>query len=183
MKSTKTFINKLVTGLLYGKKQKINKTPKMEENSTEFKEDLKKYLGHIETKSFKMDYQHIMKYLYTIDKITTKENIDSKQKEKESREKEIFEKIEKEEKKTNSNFFNEYSLKILEETNSKELINIACKSYVGDTDIPHDPARSFLILNLAKIQSETQEDKKEIQFYLDYFRKNSSSKKFTFIKY
>ena len=176
MKSTKTFINKLVTSLLYGKKEKIKKIPKMKENTSEFKEELKKYFGQIETKSLKMDYLQMMKYLYTVDTITAKANPNTKQKEKENREKEIMEKIEKEEKKTKSNFFNEFSLKILEETETKELINIACKSYVGDTDIPHDPARSFLILNLAKTQSETSDEKKEIQFYLDYFRKNSSSK-------
>lgn len=148
----------------------------MKENDSKFKEELRTYLGQLETKSLKMDYQQMMNYLYTVDKISIGGNINTKESEKDKQDKEITDKIDKEEKLFKSNFFNKFSLKILEETDTKELINIACKSYVGDTDIPHDPARSFLILNLAKTQSETLEQTKEIQFYLDYFRKNSSSR-------
>jgi hypothetical protein len=175
MKSTKKYINKIVSSIMFGKKEGKKVFPKMKENSTDFKEELKKFLGVMETKSSNMDYQQIMKFLYTVDSIKPRLSPDTQDKSAKIQD-ELASKIEKEEKSTKSNFFNEFSLKILKETNNKELINIACKSFVGDVDIPHNPARSFLILELAKSQCEKTQDKREILFYLDYFRKEKSSK-------
>ena len=66
MKSTKTFLNKFVSSVLYGKNPKIkNSFTKMKENDSKFKEDLRTYLGQLETKSLKMDYQQMMNYKET----------------------------------------------------------------------------------------------------------------------
>jgi hypothetical protein len=167
MKSTKKLINTVFSSIVFGKRDANKNIYKMKENSTEIKEELKKYLGVIETKSMNLDYQQIMKFLYTVDSINPRVS---------GQDKSVKFLKGVDEQTTKSNFFNEFSLKILEQTNTKELINIACKSFVGDVDIPHNPARSFLILELAKSQSETIEEKREIQFYLDYFRKERSGK-------
>jgi TPR repeat protein len=177
MKTIKTFFNKLVSRVLtrgWKNNPSTDSSPhKMNENKSEFKEELRKYLGHIETKSLNKDYHLAMNLLYKRDEIVHKEG--DPETEKEKAEKEVNKKLEVETQRIKSNFFNEYSLKILENTNSKHLVNIACKSFVGDTDIPRDPQRSFIILQMAKAQSESKEDIKDVQFYMDYFRKNAST--------
>jgi hypothetical protein len=152
-----------------------------ERDKVKFREDLKMFLGNIETKSLNQDYQQIMKFIYTHDKIqhkfehgtskTTTEDIENKKKVTED---EMLKKLEKEREVLVSNFFNKYSLKILENTSNKNLVDLACKSYVGDTDIPKDIQRSLLILKLALTKCSSDNEYTETKFYLDYFGKNSA---------
>jgi TPR repeat protein len=132
-------------------------------------------LGKIETKSSNQDYQSAMSILYRNDKI---EHIQKeKQDQKKTTEKDLLENLEKENLKYNSNFFNKFSMKILENSSSQILVNIACKSFVGDTDVPHDKERSFLLLRLAKLSCKNEQELKETEFYLDYFRKTGATNK------
>jgi hypothetical protein len=85
---------------------------------------------------------------------------------------------EKEIEKINSPFFNDYSLQILFNTENDKLIDIACKSFVGSTDVPQDSERSFAILGLASDKAQSKDEKREINFYLDYFINTASSKLF-----
>lgn len=161
----------------YNQKQSGNFNTSHQYEKTDFKEELKKYLSHMETKSMSQDYQGIMKFLYSQDRIVHKsaETTRKNKNEKTEAENKVLENLEKESDRCKSSFFNNYSLKLLENTNANHLVSIACKSYVGDTDVPQDTERSFIILQMAKSLCKNSEEMKETQFFLDYFRKNSAT--------
>jgi len=122
---------KLFNSLFFRKKFKTSKKIDTQYDQTKFREIAKTVLGHTETKSINMDYHSSLNLLYSFNKIdlSYKEN----QINKATKEKEVFEAAEKESEKIISNFFNEYSLKILENSNKENLLDLACKSFVGNT--------------------------------------------------
>ena len=181
---TKQLLKNLIPSILKRKKDpqdSSNFKYSSEKDKVKFREDLRMFLGNVETKSLSQDYQNIMKFIYTHDSIQHKfehgaptAKSDEEKADKKVTEEEMLRKLDKEREVIVSNFFNDYSLKILENTSNKHLVDLACKSYVGDTDIPKDIQRSLLILKLALAKSGNEEEHTETKFYLDYFRKNSA---------
>jgi hypothetical protein len=113
-------------------KKSKKKLPKIEINMTQFKEDLHDKLAKLETKSFIYDYQTAISQLYLLDSINFKKAIEENANKKDQ-DSDIYEKAKIEELKINSTFFNDFSLKILENTDNSDLIDTACKSFVGST--------------------------------------------------
>jgi hypothetical protein len=158
----------------------------------EFKQQLANYLSKLETTSKNYDYQEAMNYFYMNNKIklvsseeellnaegknNNKDDAKAKQieKDKEREMKAAYEKLEKENE-IRSNLFNDFSLKILKNTDNTHLISLANKSFVGDTDIPKDYERSMIILKLAKTKTKSEDEIKNINFYIDYFTNISKS--------
>lgn len=127
-------ISKFLSSIFLRKKMKAMKHIEVDYDKTKFREIAKTVLGHTETKSANTDYQSSIRILYSNLKINlaTKSENDSQTKQKEA---EVLEKAEKENEKIFSNFFNDYSLKILENSNKENLIDLACKSFVGNTGV------------------------------------------------
>ena len=121
-------LNKIFT---FFKNPKI-KQPKIEINMNKFKLELHNNLAKLETKTLVYDYQTAISQLYGLDSINFKEAIKAKNENKEEIYK-IDDKAKEEELKINSSFFNDFSLKILESSDNNNLIDIACKSFVGST--------------------------------------------------
>jgi hypothetical protein len=115
-------------------KKSKKKLPKIEINMTQFKEDLHDKLAKVETKSFIYDYQSAISQLYMMDTINFKKAMEDNENKKDESQ-EILEKAKIEELKINSTFFNDFSLKILQNTDNSNLIDTACKSFVGSTGI------------------------------------------------
>jgi hypothetical protein len=110
----------------------IPKPKEVEININKFKEDLHEKLSKIETKTFLYDYQQSIGQIYSMEKI----DFQKAQKEKEEnldKINEIMAKAKEAEEKINSSFFNDFSLKILNNTSNKDLIDLACMSFVGNT--------------------------------------------------
>jgi hypothetical protein len=116
-------------------KKSKKKLPKIEINMTQFKEDLHDKLGKLETKSFIYDYQTAISQLYMLDTINFKKALEENANNKNDKMNEIYDKAKLEEAKINSTFFNDFSLKILKNTDNSNLIDTACKSFVGSTGI------------------------------------------------
>ena len=147
-----------------------------------FDEQLKIYLSQNETKNVTNDIQKTVSSLYSAEIINMKEMIekmnDKKGNEEMERFREIMEKSKEEEMKINSNFFNNYSLKILNNSkiiiylaNNSDLLDLALKSFAGSIDIPKDIDRSFVILELAKTKINSLTEKEDLDFYTAYFYK------------
>ena len=113
-------------------KKPKKKLPKIEINMTQFKEDLHDKLAKVETKSYIYDYQAAISQLYMLDTINFKKAIEENASKKDEMN-DIYEKAKVEELKINSTFFNDFSLKILQNTDNANLIDTACKSFVGST--------------------------------------------------
>ncbi len=113
-------------------KKSKKKLPKIEINMTKFKEELHEKLAKVETKSYIYDYQSAISQLYMLDTINFKKAAEE-HKDKKDEMQDIYEKAKIEELKINSTFFNDYSLKILANTDNSSLIDTACKSFVGST--------------------------------------------------
>lgn len=126
-------LKKIFNSLFFRKKFKQSKSIDTQYDKTKFREIAKTVLGHTETKSINMDYQSSLNLLYSYNKIdlSNKES----QGNKAAKEKEVFEAAEKESEKIISNFFNVYSLRILENSNKENLLDLACKSFVGNTGV------------------------------------------------
>ena len=101
----------------------FSRSPKAKENpifyeKTQFDNQLKRYLSQNETKNITYDIQKTINSLYSAEVINMKEMVEKMKDEKGNEEmqkmREIMEKSKEEEHKINSNFFNKYSLKILE---------------------------------------------------------------------
>ena len=88
--------------------------------NTQFESQLKNYLSQNETKNITYDIQKTINSLYTADMINMNEMMEKRKDEKGNQEiqkmREVMEKSKEEELKINSNFFNKYSLKILEKS-------------------------------------------------------------------
>lgn len=126
-------IKKLISSFLFKKKYKPNKTIDTSYDKTRFREISKTVLGHTETKSINFDYQSSLRLLYNNNKIDFLNSTNDRS--KAAKEKEILEMAEKENERINSNFFNPFSLKILENSNKENLLDLACKSFVGNTGV------------------------------------------------
>jgi hypothetical protein len=98
-----------------------------------FKDDLHEHLSKVETKTFIYDYQQAIGQLYTMDKIDFKSAFEEKNKEEADKVRDMQEKAKQSEMKINSSFFNDYSLEILNSTSNNDLVDLACKSFVGST--------------------------------------------------
>jgi len=129
-------LTKLLSSVFFRKKFKPTKQIDTSYDKSKFREIAKTILGHTETKSINFDYQSSLKLLYSYNKIdlSNKQNEDKKET-KAAKEKEILEMAEKESEKIFSNFFNDFSLKILENSNKENLLDLACKSFVGNTGV------------------------------------------------
>lgn len=131
------------------------------------------YLSKFETQTKNYDYQEAMNYLYTRDVLMIKKTEEEEQVSKEEKqlteeEKEkIIQKLDKEQQ-IKSNLFNPFSMKIFQHTDNQHLINIANKSFVGDTDIPKDFDRSMVLLEIAKSKAMDRTESKDINFYIYY---------------
>jgi hypothetical protein len=159
MKQTKSSLLKLFNKILFGQKliKKNNQNQiKANYDKTKFREAAKLILGHNETKSMNTDYQNSMSLLYSGMKLDLKNRQNQKKeiKEKENENKinndkkleELNELAEKEGEKINSSFFNEFSLKILENCSKENLLDLACKSFVGNTGIYINIFMNFFII-------------------------------------
>lgn len=127
MKSFRKFINSIVFKKSYKSNMKIDTSY----DKTKFREIAKTILGHTETQSINSDYQSSLNLIYNYNKIdlSYEKNADAK------KEKNVLEMAEKESEKISSNFFNDFSLKILENSNKDNLLDLACKSFVGNTGV------------------------------------------------
>jgi hypothetical protein len=124
-------MKKLFEVLFKPKKGKV-KGDALKVNLNKFKEDLHERLSKIETKTFLYDYQQTIGQLYMMDKIDYEKAL----KERESNMDKLTETMEKAreaEMLINSSFFNNYSLEILNNTDNKDLVDLACMSFVGNT--------------------------------------------------
>jgi hypothetical protein len=122
----KKYFNKLISNIFFKNKDNNKKSELIiTETTSKLKEQIKNYLGHIETKSSIYDYQNTLNYIYS-KKIPTKIS-----EEKDIIENEVKKEVKETEEKIISNFFNKYSLKIIQNSNSDTLIDLACKSFVG----------------------------------------------------
>lgn len=126
-------IKKIISSFLFKKKLKANKAIDTNYDKTRFREISKTILGHTETKSINFDYQSSLKLLYDNNKINFSERVNDQS--KAAKEKDVLEMAEKENERINSNFFNEFSLKILENSSKESLLDLACKSFVGNTGV------------------------------------------------
>lgn len=163
------------------KPSNLKETPINPQRSA-FDEQLKIYLSQNETKNVTNDIQKTVSSLYSAEIINMKEMIekmnDKKGNEEMERFREIMEKSKEEEMKINSNFFNNYSLKILNNSkiiiylaSNSDLLDLALKSFAGSIDIPKDIDRSFVILELAKTKINSLTEKEDLDFYTAYFYK------------
>jgi hypothetical protein len=121
----KKYFNKFVSNIFFKKKNNKKSDLIIKENTSKLTEQIKNYLGHIETKSTIYDYQNTLNYIYS------KKSPTIISKEKEKIENEVKKEVKETEEKIISNFFNKYSLKIIQNSNSDTLIDLACKSFVG----------------------------------------------------
>ena len=126
-------IRKTISSILFKKKYKPNKAIDTSYDKTRFREISKTVLGHTETKSINFDYQSSLRLLYNNNKIDFMNSTNDQS--KAAKEKEILEMAEKENERINSNFFNSFSLKILENSSKESLLDLACKSFVGNTGV------------------------------------------------
>ena len=129
----KNIFSKFLTSIFFKKKIKSIKSIDTDYNKTKFREVAKTILGHTETKSINADYQSSIKLLYSYNQIDYSNQQTSE--EKPNKEKEVLDLAEKENEKIFSNFFNKYSLKILENSDKEKLLDLACKSFVGNTGV------------------------------------------------
>jgi hypothetical protein len=133
---TKSFFNKFISNLFFSNSKRSKESKNLigvdftKNENSRFKEELKKYLGHLETKSALYDYQRTISHLYSAKEINFQQAIPKVEK---IQEKDVIEKAEQEQEKIKSSFFNDYSIKLLEGMSSKNLLDLACKSYVGST--------------------------------------------------
>jgi hypothetical protein len=122
-------MNKLKTVLQSAKNlfipPNLNENPIHQQRSV-FEEQLKSYLTQNETKNITNDIQKTVNSLYNAEVINMKEMIekmsDPKSNEDIERLKAVMEKSREEELKINSNFFNDFSLKILKNSKFIDLI-------------------------------------------------------------
>lgn len=127
---------KILSSILFRNKYKPTKAIDTSYDKSKFREIAKTILGHTETKSINFDYQSSLKLIYSYNKIDlSNKQIDEKKETQAAKEKEILEMAEKESEKIYSNFFNDFSLKILENSNKENLLDLACKSFVGNTGV------------------------------------------------
>jgi len=124
---------KIIGSLIFKKKYNFDKSIDTSYDKTKFREIAKTILGHTETKSINSDYQLSLRLLYNNNQINFSEKLNENS--KAAKEKEVLELAEKENEKINSNFFNDFSLKILENSNKNNLLDLACKSFVGNTGV------------------------------------------------
>ncbi len=134
----KKYFTKIFTTFFFGKKFKPTKQIDTRYDKSKFREAAKTILGHTETKSINLDYQSSLRLIYSYNKldlsISNKQNEDKKTIQA-AKEKEVLDMAEKESEKIFSNFFNDYSLKILENSTKEKLLDLACKSFVGNTGV------------------------------------------------
>jgi len=126
-------IKKILSSIIFKKKYLSNKSIDTSYDKTKFREIAKTILGHTETKSINLDYQSSLRLIYNYNKIDLSNKSDENS--KAVKENEVLETAEKENEKINSNFFNDFSLKILENSNKDNLLDLACKSFVGNTGV------------------------------------------------
>jgi hypothetical protein len=126
-------IKKILSSIIFKKKYISNKSIDTSYDKTKFREIAKTILGHTETKSIILDYQSSLRLIYNYNKIDLSNKSDENS--KAVKENEVLETAEKENEKINSNFFNDFSLKILENSNKDNLLDLACKSFVGNTGV------------------------------------------------
>ena len=126
-------IKKILSSIIFKKKYISNKSIDTSYDKTKFREIAKTILGHTETKSINLDYQSSLRLIYNYNKIDLSNKSDENS--KAVKENEVLETAEKENEKINSNFFNDFSLKILENSNKDNLLDLACKSFVGNTGV------------------------------------------------
>lgn len=155
----KNFFNNFISAVFFKNKIKNKGIIDVDSQATRQKQ-IRQILSHSETKTHQYDYQMTIGRLYSTDEIVFKEQGQAKT---------IVQKAEKEIEKVRSNFINDFSLKILDNTPIDKLVDVACKSFVGSTDLPSDPLKSMDILQLAYIKSKELKDKNEIEFFRDYF--------------
>ena len=127
----KTNIYKYLSSLFFKNKIKSYKSIDVNYDKKKFREVAKTILGHTETKSITFDYQSSIRLLYSFNIIDFSNK--NKNNSEENKTEIKTEKDEKENEKIDSNFFNDYSIKILENSTKENLLDLACKSFVGDT--------------------------------------------------
>lgn len=129
------YFNKLYTFVFQSRTRK--KLPKVEVNITKFKEEMQGVLSKMETKTMMYDYQQTINQLYNMEKIDFVHSEKQREEVEEQMKKEevLMQKAKEEDLKINSNFFNDYSLEILKNTDVQKLIDLSCKSFVGSTGI------------------------------------------------
>jgi hypothetical protein len=123
---------KKLLSYLFKLKVKGEKANNIEINLNKFKEELHDRLSKVETRTFMYDYQQSLGQIYSMDKIDFHKALE-KHKEEMDKVSEIQEKAKEAESLINSSFFNDYSLQILNNTSNKDLVDLACMSFVGST--------------------------------------------------
>lgn len=128
----KNVINRLIGTVFFRRKSKDSGI-KMTPLTSHFKEEIKRYTSHMETKTAIYDYQNTINFIYSLrsSKASLKPEEKTTEEDKEKILKEKQRLAQKVDSVTNSNFFNEHSMKILQHTSYENLIDLACKSFVG----------------------------------------------------
>lgn len=125
----KNTINKLVGALFFRtKKPDLNLT--INPDKSQLSNEIKQYLGHFETKSAMYDYQNALNAIYSI-RDKPKERVEQKVTKENQSQAQTDAINSNSSSNLNSNFFNKYSLEILQNTTCDNLVDLSCKSFVG----------------------------------------------------